>query len=368
MIIFFMNSAGTAAWGGCEKWMLQTGIEMNARGHKIFYGGRSDSLFLQKCKGAGFETLPLKIGADLNPFTIKELASFFRENKIEIIISERNKDIRLAGLAGKLNGKKLHIIRTGLASIKNNFRYRLLYPKLYDGIIIPTEAIKKIYQSYHWISTSSMEVIPNGIYPVALPVMKAGEIKSRLGLPTGKQIIGIFGKLIPKKQHTIFLEIAANVLKNHPDVIFLIVGDGPERQRLQDYAFKLGILDDVYMVGFQEDLFPIYSICDMVVLTSQEEGIPQVIMEAMLMKRLVIAFDVGGISELISNEKNGILVPPNDIYLMTQRVEQFLIDLYEAERIGAFARNFILKNFTIQKMIEHLETYLLKLMKRTGDS
>ncbi|OPX32044.1 hypothetical protein B1H10_08055 [candidate division KSB1 bacterium 4484_188] len=341
---------------------------MNARGHKIYYGGRSDSLFLQKCKAAGFETLSLKIGADLNPFTIKELASFFRENKIEIIISERNKDIRLAGLAGRLNGKKLHIVRTGLASIKNNFRYRFLYPKLYNGIIIPTEAIRKIYQSYKWINVSSMEVIPNGIYPVALPTMKAAEIKSRLGVSAGKQIIGIFGKLSKKKQHTIFLEIAANVLKTHPDTIFLIVGDGPERQRLQEYAFELGILDNVYMVGFQEDLFPIYSICNMVLLTSQEEGIPQVIMEAMLMKRLVIAFDVGGISELISNEKNGILVPPNDIYLMTQRVEQFLIDSYEAERIGAFAREFILKNFTIQKMIVHLEAYFQKMLNKIEES
>ncbi len=368
MKIFFMNSTGLAAWGGGEKWMLQTGIELSALGHRVFYGGRSGSLFLQKCQEAGFPAYSFKIGSDFDPLVIRKLANLMKELTIDVIITEQNKDIRLAGIAGKMNGKKLIIARNGLPAIKNNFRYRLLYPRLLDGILVTTQAIKYKYVGYQWLDYDFIKVIPNGLFPAPLPQECPSLIKKQYNIPNEKPVVGIFGKLIKQKQHNIFLEVAANLHKKRDDIIYLIVGDGPEREKIQKYAFELGVLDNLYMVGFQENPLPLYTACDLVLLTSQEEGLPGAVMEAMLMKKAVVAFDVGGVSELIISQKNGILIPPNDIYLMTKTVEKLLYEDELRKNIGNYARNYIMRNFTIDKMIHEFEYYLMDLLsKKRGE-
>ncbi len=359
-----MNSTGLAAWGGGEKWMLQTGLELRGLGHTIYYGGRDGSLFLNKCETEGFRTLALRVGSDFDPFTIKKISAFLKENQIDIIIVGQNKDVRLAGLACKISPNRVVVAHNGLPSIKNNFRYRMLYPKLLDGIMVTTNAIKQKYLSYKWLDESFISVIKNGIFPIPVPPETHTEIKKRYDIPENRPIIGIFGKLNKSKQHTIFLEVAAAVHTHFSDALFLIVGDGPERENLQHYAFDLGILDHIYMTGFQDNPFPLYAICDVVLLTSQEEGLPNVVMEAMLMEKPVIAFDVGGVSELIISEKNGILIPPNDIYLMTQRVEQLLIDRDIAVDMGKCAREHTLTRFGVEHMISELETYLKTLVRK----
>lgn len=364
MNIFFMNGAGLAVWGGCEKWMLRLGLELRERSHSIFYGGRKDSLFLKTCEKEHFPTLNLKINSDLNPFLIRELATFFREHHIDLIVNERNKDIRITGIASKFNGNKVLVARTGLPSIKNNFRYQLIFPKIIDGIIVTTQSIKQKYLSYSWLEDESIRVIHEGVLPIAPPVFDSCQLKKQFNLPEGKKILGIFGKLSAKKQHRVFLEVAANLLKTHSDIVFLIVGDGPEHEKLQQFAQKLGILEQIYMIGFQEDLFPLYRICDLVLLTSQEEGIPRTIMESMLMEKPVVAFDVGGVSELIQEDKNGVLIPPNDIYIMTKKVEHLLEDQPRIEQMGKVARKYILENCSLKKMVDNTENYFHELLSK----
>lgn len=370
MNIFFMNSSGTAIWGGNEKWMLQTGLEFRKHGHNVYFGGRKASLFLKKCREATFPVLELNIGLDFDPLVVKTIFTFLKSHHIEVILTGQNKDVRLAGVASKLNRQQQVVIaRNGLPNIKNNFRYRLIYPRLLDGIIVNTQAIKQKYLSYQWLHSDFIRVIPNGIYPSHDPEPNHNHIKSQLRIPSDKAVIGIFGILHKQKQHTIFLEIASNILKHFPDTVFLIVGDGPERENLQNYAFELGILDNVYMTGFQEDTISFYEVCDIVLLTSQDEGLPNSVMEAMSMKKPVVAFDVGGVSELIHPERNGILVPPNDIYLMTQQVEQLLLNKDYATQLGNCAREHISNNFSFQTMIGATETYLNeKLRNKRGEA
>ena len=155
--------------------------------------------------------------------------------------------------------------------------------------------------------------------------------------------------------------MAAKLLEKKSDFIFLIVGDGPERSNIEKFAVKLGIIDQIYLIGYQEDILPLYRLCDLVLLTSQQEGIPNTIMEAMLMEKPVIAFDVGGISELINNEKNGILIPPNDIYVMTQKTKQLIEDKNRMSTMGKLAREHILSNYSFQDMVSEIENYLQEL-------
>ncbi|GAB4373505.1 MAG: hypothetical protein Kow0042_17440 [Calditrichia bacterium] len=348
--------------------MFQVGQELRERGHAISYGGRENSIFLEKCTKAAFPVLPLKTIGNLPLRTIRKLQYYFHEQKIDVVVAEYNRDIRLAGIAARWKGGSLLVARTGLPSLKNNLGSHVIFPHILDGIIVPTRAIQEKYTRLKWLNPSLIRVIPNGLTPAPLPETSIEEMKKRFDLPLNRQVIGIFSKLKKEKQHLIFLEVAANILKDFEDCLFLIVGDGPERDKIKKYAFDLGILDHVYMPGFQDEVLPLYTLCDIILLTSQEEGMPSSVMEAMLMGRVVVAFDVGGVSDLIISERNGILVPPNDIYMMSQQVKQLLMDVETRQLLGAQAREDMIRDYGLKKMIDEIENYLKEqLSKKRGE-
>ena len=357
MNVSFMNSSGTTSNGGSEKWMIAIGKALRNNGHNVSFTGRKDSFFLSECERLKFPTFHLNISIDFDPRVIRKLHQFYSENETEMIIAERNKDIRAVGIAIQFNGDIKLVARTGLPSIKNNWRYKILFPNILDGLIVTTNTIQQVYQSYKWMENIPTVVIPNGISKIELP----DKVDPLSELPEGNPTVSIIGKLQKKKQHDIFLEIAANLKKKFEKINFLIVGDGPERINIQDYANNLGILDDVYMVGYQKILLPYYLNSDVILLTSESEGIPQVILEAMMLGKTVAAFDVGGVSELIDNNVNGILVPPNDIFKMTEEVSMLLMDPDYSVELGKKARKKIIEKYSFEEMYKRTEEFLLKI-------
>lgn len=361
MNIFFMNSMSVNNWGGGEKWMLMSAMGLRERGHQIFFGGRENSVFLQKCREEGFPVFPLKIGSDFGIINIIKLARFFKEHHIDTVVANYNKDIRLTGLASWFSGNPILVARSGLAILPNNWRYRLTYKFLVDGIMTNTMAIKQKYLSYQWLDSDYIRVIYNGI-ATNIPVdFDKQAIQNKFDLPDQRPVIGIFGRLVNQKQHTVFLEVAKNISKELPKAIFLIVGDGPLRKDIQQYAFDLGILDSLYLIGFQKDVDELYAYCDLILLTSEVEGLPNVVIEAMLAGKPVVAFDVGGVKELIRSEKTGTAVPPNDIFLMTQQSLKLLKSPELRISVGKEAREFILENFSLDTMISEIELYFNEL-------
>ncbi len=364
MNIFFMNSVGIHSWGGGEKWMLTTATGLRERGHRIYFCGQTGSLFLQQCLAAGFETFPLKIKSDVSIPNIVRLAGFFRQNEIDAVIANFNKDVRLAGIAGYFGGKPVVVARNGLAILPNKAIYRYTYPLLADGMITNTAAIKNKYLGYGWLPGDFIRVIHNGVQVDDAPPLEAAALREKFNLPERRPVLGIFGRLVPQKQHTVFLEVAARLLKEWPTAIFLIVGDGPLKEDIAKYAAELGILDYVYQIGFQERVSDLYAFCDVVLLTSVVEGLPNVVLEAMLTGCPVVAFDVGGVRELICSEQTGRVVPPNDILLMCEKTSDLLRSPAQRAAIGQAARKFIQDHFSLEKMVDEVELYLRILQYR----
>ncbi len=338
--------------------MLTTGAGLRERGHSVHFAGRESSWFLHRCAEANFPVLPLMITSDFSPGVIGKLIGYIKKNNVTTIVANFNKDVRLAGLAAKFAGKPVVVARNGLPILHNNWRYRITYKWLVDGIITNTRSIKERYLTYGWLSDDFIQVISNGISTSIPTDIDFEVLREQFHLPQQQPVIGIFGRLVKQKQHTIFLEVAKNILQDWPEAIFLIVGDGPLRDEIRQYAYELKILDNIYMLGRQEQVMELYALCDIVLLTSEEEGLPNVVLEAMLMGKPVVAFDVGGVSELIVAGKNGVTVPPNDIYLMTQKTKELLLSPEMRLAIGREAQQYVQRNFTLTKMIERIESYL----------
>jgi glycosyltransferase involved in cell wall biosynthesis len=176
--------------------------------------------------------------------------------------------------------------------------------------------------------TPEIVVIPNGVdldrYAYA-------------PMPPGPPTVAIVANLRRYKRHELFLAAFAEVRERCPDARALIVGDGPEMERLRRTATDLGIAPATSFTGSVADPRREIARAHVVALTSEHEGLPNALLEAMAMGRPVVSTAVGGVPELIRDGIDGFLVP-DDPAAIAERIAGLLLDKAEAERIGSAAR------------------------------
>lgn len=362
MNILFLNSTKEKAWGGIEKWMLITAIGLREKGHNIFCGGKQNAIFTNRCKESGFITFLMKFGVDFSILNSFRLSRILKEYQIDIVINHYKKEIKMASIARKILRRPIIIVaRAGMPNVHNNWRYRLLYPRMVNGVITNAVAIKDKYMSYGWIEEQFVRLIRNGVNVNVPTTIDREAIENRYNLPKRRPVLGIYGRLVPIKQHNLFLDVAKNILQEYPDAIFLIVGYGPLEEKIRQYSIDLGIEKNVFLLGFQSDLNPLYAFCDIVLLTSSYDGFPNVLMETMAVGKPVVTFDVGGVRELILSERTGVIVPPNDVQTMTRKTLELLKSAEMRENLGREARLSMIENFSIAKMVDGVEDYLKEL-------
>ena len=170
------------------------------------------------------------------------------------------------------------------------------------------------------------------------------------------------GRLIPLKRVDGILQAVAQV----PGLGLVIVGDGPERPRLEHLAESLGIMDRVYFAGRRnrEETLGIIASCDLFVLNSTHEGLPHVILEAMALGLPVVATAVGGTPEVVNHGETGLCMPIDEP--LTPALRQLVADEVLRERLGAQARAWMARQLSKEEMVQQTEEILLKTVSPSG--
>jgi glycosyltransferase involved in cell wall biosynthesis len=180
---------------------------------------------------------------------------------------------------------------------------------LQHRIIAVSHDLAKILQNDY--PANRIEVIENGIdlELIAKPVKKPESDKEKSQVD-----IGIAGRLVPVKRVDVFIRTAATLLNDHPElnVIFHIFGDGPLRMELEELADKLMVKNRVSFEGHCENMQQALQHLDILLITSDHEGLPMILLEAMAAKVAVIAHAVGGISTVLNQGGCGTLVSVQD--------------------------------------------------------
>jgi glycosyltransferase involved in cell wall biosynthesis len=140
------------------------------------------------------------------------------------------------------------------------------------------------------------------------------------------------------------------------------VGDGPEKEALADEADRLEISDRVHTPGFQKSVWDWYRACDVVALTSASEGLPNAVLEAMALGRATVAFDVGGVREMIADDTQGRVVPAGDVDALVREARAILGDTALRKRLGTGAADRVRNAFSIEAMTDRMETILDRLV------
>ena len=200
------------------------------------------------------------------------------------------------------------------------------------------------------IPASRLRVIPNGIDPT--PYRPAGareRVRDELGIPAEAPVAGILAVLRPEKDHRTFLTAARLVLDELPEARFVVVGDGPERERVR------------------HDVPAVLTAFDVSVLCSTDvETFPLAFLEAMATGLPLIGTRVGGLPEMIAEERNGLLVGPSDPQGLAAAMRHVLTDAGRRRAWGAESRRRVEEEFGVDRMVRAYQDLFEELLARRG--
>lgn len=304
----------------------------------------------------------------------KKIVDIIDKNKIEILHTHRYKENILGAMIKKKCKIKvlistIHGMQEKNSIIKNlklniymliNYFFLRFY---FDKCIAVSNNIKK--ELNKGLGDNKLEVIHNciDVESIRQKEFSISVLKSELGIEEDVNIIGTVGRLVPIKGFNNFILIAKEIIKVKENVRFIIVGDGPLEKELKSQAKELDISSYVIFTGFKDNVLDYVNLFDIFLVTSLHEGIPMAVLEAMALNRVVVSNNVGGMPEIIDDNKNGFLVTPGNIKWIS---EKCLDVLHDKELYNKISNNSLMKvnqEFTITIMknsVQHLYETLLK--------
>ena len=234
--------------------------------------------------------------------------------------------------------------------------------RLADCVLVNSDSVRDWLLTQRY-SPKKIRVIRNGIEEPHFDQTKSPvNVREEYGVPPEAPLIGTVCRLNHVKAVNDLLDAAALVIKEHPAVRFMIIGDGPERQALMDQAQRSSIADHVIFTGFRSDTAQILPQLTMSVLSSLTEGLSNTLLESLGAGVPVVATRVGGNTEIVAEGITGFLVPPRDPLSLKQAICRLLANPVLAARMGQAGRQRILRHFSVENTVRETETLYMNLL------
>ena len=214
-----------------------------------------------------------------------------------------------------------------------------------------------------------VQVILNGVNLERFrPEPESGvAIRGELGIPADAPLAGTVAVFRRQKRLDRWLDVAAWLLEQLPDCHFMIVGDGPLRSEVEAAIEERRLGERVHLPGLRDDVRPYLSAMDLYLSSSEFEGLPIAILEAMAMEVPVAATAVGGIPRVVVAGETGMLVPPGDLERLRAAALQILSDRRTGRRMGAAGRRQIADEFSLERMVSLQEDLYEKVVRSRAD-
>ncbi|HEX3291448.1 MAG TPA: glycosyltransferase [Gaiella sp.] len=181
------------------------------------------------------------------------------------------------------------------------------------------------------------------------------ELRRRHGIGADTFVVGWFGRMTAVKRTDDLLTTLAALRGRGIDALLLLVGDGDDRERLEERAHELGLARECLFLGYQEHVAAWYAVCDAIVLTSASEGTPVTIIEALAAARAVVATEVGGVPDVVDDGETGFLVPPGDTEALAARLELLAREPARRAEMGRIGRERVLRRYAVERLVDDVD-------------
>ena len=295
----------------------------------------------QRARGLGVDYTEVTERHSMDPGVFPQLVRIIRERHIDLVHAHEYKTDLLGLLLARRTGVVPLATAHGWTGQSPRERY-LYYPAdkwllaRYPRVVAVSTDIKNEIVRCGGRS-DRVTVILNSIDPDAFRRVpsRGPEMRAALGLPVDALVIGAVGRVERQKRFDLLLEAMVPVFRRHQAVRLVIAGDGSLLRTVETQARTLGVADRCLFTGHRQDVADLHQAFDLFVQSSEYEGTPNAVLEAMAMTTPLVATDVGGTRELAFDGVHGLLVPPRDVPALESAIERALND---PDRAAARAR------------------------------
>lgn len=369
MNIVLSNDAKDIAGG--ENFVLYLAEGLREKGHNIFIAPLINSELSKKTKELGYTVFDVPYAQGGKEFkAIKVLYQQLKNKQIQIVHSNSNSDRTIASFAGKFIHAKNFASVHSCMSISRNITHKFRNKYLIDHFIPVGYSTKKIMVEKDNISGDKISVVHIGLPENMFMFSESGrqKIRSEFGIDREHIVIGAVSRLVEFKGHIFLMKSFKELVEKFNNVKLLIVGGGELGDSLKTEAAKLGLSNKIIFTGQRKDVSDILSSLDIFTQTSIDfggESFPIAMLEALAVGLPLIASDVGDIKYMIE-KNNGLLIEPKNISQITTSLKLLIESEKLRKDFGSESRKLFLEKFTLQKMIDSIESLYLKELEQSG--
>ncbi|WP_018248127.1 glycosyltransferase family 4 protein [Orenia marismortui] len=347
------------AFGGGEVHLYQLVRELSQRGHNLTLVIRDN--LVDKFSDLNIDINPMSLKNVLDFVSLFKLVRIIKEKQIDIIHAHRGKDYWLAIMAASLaNRAKVVITRHILKPLGKTYLHHHLYNKI-SKIIVVSNGVKRILINENNLPLDKVELIYNGVDLSEFRASKfdSSSLKEDFEIEDQDIVVGTVGRLAENKNQKFILEVASKLKAQIKDIKYLIVGEDDSsnkyyKAKLEEMVQGFNLNKQVYLTGFRKDIPALMNLIDILIVPSKEEAFGIVAIEAMAMKKPVIASKVGGLTEVIQDGKTGFLLPLK-IDSFAEKIKELVNNSKLRSEMGEAGYKRVLNNYTIETMINKTE-------------
>ncbi len=359
-----LHTEWSSGWGGQEIRILAESLAFKNRGISVKIAAQPNGQLIDRARNAGIEVFPVHMHKGLNISAIWQLINIIKNEQINIVHTHSSVDHRLAGIAARISGCSVVRSRHLSTPISRSPFSKALYMKLADYVITSGESIRQAMISNNGMSGDQIVSIPAGIDTKQFSLNREmADIRSLYNISKDTFVVGIVGVLRSWKGHADLIDAVKRISDQIPKLKLIIVGEGPQRQAIENQIRALNLIEMVMLTGHQKDPAPFMKAMDVVVLTSYaNEATSQVLPQAMAMRRPVISSNIGSLQEVVINEVTGLTFPPRDIHSLAKALLRFYTNKKLRYKLADSGYSHVQTNFTFDQMIKNTEKVYRKLL------
>lgn len=300
-----------------------------------------------------------KLGPTIDPSLVLRLARLFRSLNADVVHTHNPQPLIYGGPAARLSGTRLVHTKHGF----NAAPARQVWLRKWPGwlaqafVAVSTQTADDAREGRE-CRPGALSVIENGIHLEKYgpnPALRA-EVRRELGIPESALVVGTVGRLSAVKNQPLLVRAVAPLL--NAQVRLVLVGDGPDRPDVEAAVAHSGKSEWIHLLGQRLDVPRLLPSFDIFALSSDSEGLPMVLPEAMACELPIVTTAVGGIPDVVTDGRTGFLVPKGDEQKLRERVARLAETPTLKRELGVRAREFALRRYSADSMIErYLELY-----------
>jgi glycosyltransferase involved in cell wall biosynthesis len=348
-MLTILHTEASPGWGGQEIRILSEATAFAKRGFRLLVACQPGSRLALEAQCHGLSVRPIAMRRAYDAMACWRLRRLMRTEGVDLVHTHSSVDAWLAGFAAR--SLRLPVVRSRHVSIPVKRRWNFVYNALCDRIISSGDAVRDVLIE-GGVEPDKIVAIPAGVDVEHFHPGVSGEAIRREFSLDGP-VVGTVAMFRRSKGHHLLLQAIPEILQGEPRAVFLWVGDGVGRAMLQQEIAARGLQAKVRLAGFREDVPACLAAMDVFVLPStKSDGVPQVIIQALAMRKPVIASAVGGIPEVIQHQHTGVLVPPNDPRALAEAVVRVLRDPASAAGWARAGGELIEAHYALERMID----------------